>query len=132
MMADKVLSESDRAAHWEWCRAFLDHHCIFRSPHGNSLLVAPNGGMNSWQFYMQVATLDQEFGYRLGLLFWDQFLASFRERAFQLCGCESGAVPLLCSLQSAAYATGLTVNVFSIKKEAKQYGLHNWLEGVVL
>lgn len=126
------MIEAERAAHLEWCRSYLDHHCIFRSRPGATLLTSYRGGRARWQLYMPVATFDQEFLRRIALLFWHRYLADYKRRPFQLCGCESGGVQLVCSLQAAAYALGLVVNAFEIKKEQKTYGLKNWLEGVVI
>jgi orotate phosphoribosyltransferase len=36
-----------------------------------------------------------------------------------------------CALQAAAYAAKQAVPVFAIKKRAKDYGLHNWTEGMI-
>ena len=111
----------------EWCRAFIEHNCIFRALGGATpqLLHPDEQRANTWQFYMQVATLDRGFCQRIGVLFWDRF----KDDVLQLCGCETGGVPLMCALQAAAYAAGQRVNVFSIKKSPKKYGLKNWLEG---
>lgn len=125
------LTDSDRAEHLEWCRAFIDHHCIFRSPKGSRLLTGPAGDLNSWQYYIQVATLNQGFGYRIGLLFWDRFGPAFEREPFQICGCDTGGVPLICALQSVAYRAGIRVNVLSVKQQQKAFGLKNWFEGVV-
>lgn len=122
---------TDRAATLEWCRAYLDHRCIFRSPPGPALLTAFAGGRSRWQLYMPVATLDQEFMKRICVLFWDKYLPLYRKRQFQLCGVESGGVPLVSMLQASAYVSGVAVNAFEIKKAQKTYGLKNWLEGVV-
>ena len=125
------LHPAKRATLLEECRGYLDHHCIFRSPPGPALLTAYAGGRARWQLYMPVATLDQEFMRRIALLFWDKHLPEFRRQPFQLCGIESGGVPLACALQAAAFAMGVTVNAFEMKKAAKTYGLLNWLEGIV-
>jgi hypothetical protein len=125
------LTDSDRAECLEWCRAFIDHNCIFRSPNKTTLLTSVNG-LNAWQYYMQVATLNQGFGARIGLLFWDRYRDAFERQPFQICGCENGGVPLACALQSVAYASGFTVNIFSMKKEQKAYGIKNWCEGPIL
>jgi hypothetical protein len=50
----------------DWCRAFIDHNCIFRSPPGKMLLTRKAGGLNSWQFYLPIATLNPEFMARIG------------------------------------------------------------------
>jgi hypothetical protein len=128
-----TLTPEQRTAHLTWCRAFIDHHCIVRSPPGQQLLISRDlGKLGDWMFYLPVAVLNQEFGHRIGLLFWDQYLAAYAQRPFQLCGCESGGITLMCALQAVAYDFGLAVNAFAIKKAAKSYGIKNWLEGVVL
>lgn len=126
------MNDAERDAHWQWCRTFIDHNCIFRSPPGRPLLVSPWGGLSMWQFYMQAALLNGEFAYRVALLFWDRFGADYSRRPFQICGCESGGVALISALQSMAYNYGVAVNVFMIKQAAKTYGLKNWLEGTAL
>ena len=127
-----ALAGHDRAATLEFCRAYLDHNCLFRSPPGPALLTSFGGGRARWQLYMPVATLDQEFMRRICVLFWDKYLPLYRKRPFQLCGLESGGVPIVCMLQAAAFVSGLSVNAFEVKKAAKTYGLLNWLEGIVI
>ena len=107
----------------EWCREFIDHHCILRSPPGKSLLTSKTGGLNTWQFYTPIAVLDQQFAFRVAQMFWEYFEPKL---PFQICSCESGGVPLLSALQAQ-----VPVNGFVIKKQAKAYGIKNWLEGVV-
>jgi hypothetical protein len=125
------LHPAKRAALIEQCRAFLEHHCMFRSPPGPPLLTSFSGGRARWQLYMPVAILNQQFMRAIALLFWDKYLPEFRRRPFQLCGVESGGVPLVCALQAAAYMSGVVVNAFEVKKAQKTYGLLNWLEGTV-
>jgi orotate phosphoribosyltransferase len=125
------MIEKERAIHREWCRAFIDHHCIFRSPPGKSLLVSRSGGLSIWQFYLPIALLDPEFACRAGMLFWDRFYTEFKRQPFQLCGCESGGILLMCALQAVAFEHGTAVNAFAVKKAAKSYGIGNWLEGIV-
>jgi hypothetical protein len=121
------MTELERAGDHEWGRAFIEHCCIFRSPPNTPLLT----GMNTWQYYLPIATLNAEFNRRIGKLFWRHFADKFEQQPFQLCGCESGGVPLICALQAAGYRLGLEVNASIIKKQAKTYGIGNWLEGIV-
>ena len=125
------LHPAKRASLLQDCRAYLDHHCIFRSPPGPPLLTSYAGNRARWQLYMPVAVLDQQFMHRIALLFWDRYLPDYRRRPFQLCGIESGGVPLVCALQAAALANDTIVNAFEVKKAQKTYGLKNWLEGIV-
>src|SRR5262245_39079463 len=126
-----VASQAGAASSAEWCRAFIDHACIFRSPPRQALLTSKYAGRNSWQFYFPIATLDQEFARRIGELFWDRYAARFAKQPFQLAGCESGGLPLICARQASARTFGVPVHVFEAKKAKKSYGIGNWLEGVV-
>ena len=123
-----VVNTDDR----EWCRAYIDHHCIYRSPPGELAITAQDGGVAAWQFYLPIAILNQEFACRIARLFWiadEPQWYGLDEMPFQLCGCESGGSLLVSVLQATAPKP---VNAFMIKKAAKTYGLKNWLEGVVL
>jgi orotate phosphoribosyltransferase len=126
-----VASPAGAASSAEWCRAFIDHHCIFRSPPGQALLTSKHAGRNTWQFYFPVATLNQDFAHHIGELFWNRYAARFAKQPFQLAGCESGGLPVVCALQASARTFGVPVHVFEAKKAAKTYGIKNWLEGVV-
>ena len=80
--------QADKAAHWEWCREYIDHHCILRSPPGTQLMSSINKpNPQVWSFCMQIGTLNPEFGHRIGTLFWDRFLVNYQRNPFQLCGC---------------------------------------------
>jgi orotate phosphoribosyltransferase len=110
---------------WEWCRQFIEHNCVYRSPPGEYLLLAPEGGLNVWQYYLPIAVLDQEFAERIERLFEVAIYGDVPEK-FQLCGCESGGSLLVSVLQHYGSYPG-----FMVKKAAKSYGLQNWLEGPV-
>lgn len=109
----------------EWCRRFIDDHCVFRSPPGELIITSPDYSVNAWQFYMPIACLNPEFAERVGRLFWQGYGA--RDEAFQLCGCESGGSLLVSVLQGTA---PFAAPGFMVKKAAKTYGLKNWIEGV--
>lgn len=115
----------------EWCRDFIDHHCIFRSPPDQPLLTNKATGQANWQFYLPVATLDPQFMRRIGVLFWARFYTEFKRAPFQLAGCESGGITLACGLQATAYRQGMSCPVFAVKKKQKTYGIKNWLEGII-
>jgi orotate phosphoribosyltransferase len=115
----------------QWCRDYIEHNCIFRSPPDRPLLTSKTTGQAVWQFYLPVATLDPQFVRRVAALFWNRFYTEFKLTPFQLAGCESGGVSLVCALQAAAYRQGVLCPAFMVKKAAKTYGLENWLEGVV-
>lgn len=120
----------DHSEDWEWCRQFIDHHCVLRTD--RPLLIGPDGSLNTWQFYMPVATLNPQFMARIAAQFWHRFGGNFDTKPFQIAGAESGGVPVLNALQWFARNQGRDVNVFEVRKKAKAYGLKNWFEGRVL
>lgn len=115
----------------QWLADCIEHKAVYRSPPGELLLTSLEGGIASWQFYFPVAALDPEFQRRMAHLFWLQFAPQYKARPFQMCACETGGVPVACALQAAAYAGGQAVPLFALKKQPKDYGLKNWIEGMV-
>jgi len=49
---------------------------------------------------------------------------------FQICGLETGAVPLVVGIPIVANLEKIKINAFSVRKKPKEYGLKNSLEGV--
>jgi orotate phosphoribosyltransferase len=127
-----MLSETERAAHWEWCREFIDRQAIWRAtPEQPNIPGKAKGSTYVWQFYLRRATFHSGFARRLGLLFWDHF-ATYQREPFQICGvCPSGA-PIAASLLSSAHSLGINVSTFLVRREPKSFGLDNWFDGRVL
>lgn len=115
----------------QWLADYIEHKAVLRCPPGELLLTSANGGNCAWQFYFPVATLDPEFQRRMAHLFWMGFAEPYKAHPFQICACETGGVPVACALQAAAYAARQAVPVFALKKQPKDYGLKNWIEGMV-
>jgi orotate phosphoribosyltransferase len=107
----------------DWCRDFIDHNCFLRCPPGQRLILSPDGKLNTWQIYMPIAMLDQQFAEYMVRMFWQHFAD---KGPFQICACESGGIPLMCAIQARHNVPG-----FVFRKKAKDYGIKNWLEGVV-
>jgi hypothetical protein len=99
----------------EWCRAFIDHNCIYRSPPGELILTSSDSGVNAWQFYLPIAILNQEFAERVNTLFWHRYGEQWRKSPFQLCGCESGGSLLVSVLQHCKY--NIPIPAFMIRRE---------------
>ena len=128
-----LTEENAKRRSWEleFCRGFLEHHCIYRSPPGGPSLVHRSGAVNEWQFFMPVALLDQEFVTAFGTLFWDVYGPKFDKQEFQLCGVESGGSLLVSQLQGAGRRRGHMASACMIKKRPKTYGLQNLFEGII-
>ena len=48
---------------------------------------------------------------------------------FQISGLETAATPMLSAIPLVAKGYGIDLNSFVVKKEQKQYGIRNWVEG---
>jgi orotate phosphoribosyltransferase len=51
---------------------------------------------------------------------------------FQLAGLETASTPMLVSIPLVAKTHGININAFSVRKNRKEYGLHNWIEGPII
>lgn len=118
----------------------IEEKCISRSDN----LVTQSGEKMYRMFYMRPALFDPEFIKDIGEVFIyriqkeiekneylhrdrdDDILKNFN---FQICGLETGAVPLIMAISLAANLKGININAFSVRKEPKPYGLRNLIEG---
>jgi orotate phosphoribosyltransferase len=128
-----ILTYRQRQAHWNWCREFLDRECHYRVDENHPKIPskAP-GGFYVWQGYLRRATLNPHFAHRLGLLFWDRFLATYQQQPFQICACEPSGITIGMIISTAARRLGLPLNVFIARREPKSFGFGNWFDGAVL
>jgi orotate phosphoribosyltransferase len=112
----------------QWCRRYIVEHCIERSLPGRPIM-GRQGQQQAWQLFLRRALYDAEFTLKASGLLLELIWRELGDREWQLAGMESGAVPLLVALSTAAFASGERLNVFSVRKEPKRYGIFNALEG---
>lgn len=112
----------------EWCRRYIVGHCIERSSPARPI-TGLNGKRNAWQLFLRRALYDAQFVQKAGALMCDTMQSEFAGSEYQIAGMESGAVPLLIVLGQEFLKRGLPINVFSVRKEPKPYGIHNQIEG---
>jgi outer membrane protein assembly factor BamB len=91
-------------------------------------LVSADGKPQSWLIDLRPALLDAQFIDRIAEAFWALFQ---QEMPFQLGGMEVAAIPLMTALQLKALGLGLRVNVFFIRKQRKEYGAGQRIEGML-
>lgn len=103
----------------------IDEKCLLR----NVDLPGKSGDRYGWMFYMRPGLYDPEFMRDVGEMFLHRVREEIGHTDFQICGMETGAVPLLVGLSMVANLEGLSLNAFSVRKEPKEYGLKNRLEG---
>ena len=118
----------------EFVRNFINDNCIVRVPPDSKALPSYKGegtGYYTWQFYLREALFHPEILNIVVQDFLSKYEQPIKNGLLQLCGVESASTPLLTGIRIAARNRGYDVNIFSIRKEQKEYGRKNWLEGKV-
>lgn len=101
----------------------INADCIER---GHFLGKAP-GSRYSWQLYLSRLLYSPVHIDMIADWFWLRFHRKFEESPFQLAGREWSAIPLLTALPQ--HFVDLKLNSFMIRRERKNYGIHNYVEG---
>lgn len=81
-------------------------------------------------FYMRNRLFTPTFLIDVGDMFLHLMKEALPDLNFQITGMETGSTPLVTSLPIVAYQRGVSINAFSVRKDPKEYGLKNWIEGV--
>lgn len=111
-------------------RAFINLHCIKRVPPGSQELPTFEGvGYYEWQFYLRSAILVPQFLSLIANTFWQTYRPRFASQPFQLAGVEQASLPILTALLLFGAHQGVSIRGFTIRKERKEYGLRNLIEG---
>ena len=121
------ISDSDYKELWTWTRRYIAEVCIVR---GDMPAKAP-GKRYSWMFYLRRGLFDHEFLSAVSQMF---YYKMDREDIgdFQITGLETAATPMLAGIPLVGRALGRDLNSFVVRKERKEYGLENIIEGVPL
>ena len=140
--SDKLIPESQRQEYWEECRDFIEKYALWKmGPWPWSLPILAKQPENvkdkkyySWQFYCSKATCDYNINHKLSILALDALLPVWKKKKFQLAALESDGTPIalgmLYTAQEFDVYKGLTM--FRVRKEYKEYGLKNLIEGRVM
>ncbi len=115
----------------EYVRSFINDNCIERRPKGSTDLLRMEGaGYYVWQFYLRAVMYDVK---ALNIITKDFFLRNrgVNFSAIRLAGIESSSVPLLTAFSQEAHRYGVELDIISVRKTAKTYGLQQWVEGKV-
>jgi orotate phosphoribosyltransferase len=81
-------------------------------------------------FQLRRGLFDHKFSSAISQMFIYKMEKEIGHFDFQLAGLETASTPLLTSIPLVGRVFGLNLNAFSIRKEQKEYGLMNWIEGV--
>lgn len=111
-------------------RVAIDETGIMRVPAGSrELLNITRTGYYRWQFNIRHILYDAKHRNTIAEYFYGKYYNLFRQKPFQLCGVETASIPLLLSIQTKFWQCGLDINAFTIRKNSKQYGRMNIIEG---
>jgi len=127
-----ILTPDEYNNKWLFVRNFINEFCIYRVKPGDPKLPgrAPNTWY-AWQFYMRRGLFNHEFLSSVSELFLQKIYDELHTFDFQIAGLETASTPLLAGIPLVAAKHGLDINAFSIRKNRKEYGLLNWIEGRV-
>jgi orotate phosphoribosyltransferase len=110
----------------EWTREYIDSKCIYR---GEPIPGKIPGTVYTWQFYLRRGLFDYSFLSAISQMFIYKVEREIGNFDFQIAGLESASTPMLAGIPLVCAAFGLDINAFSVRKERKEYGLMNWIEG---
>lgn len=114
-----------------WVKEYIDRKCIHRVLPGQKKMPGKIPGTEyTWQFYMRRGLFDHKFSSAIAQMFIYRMEKDVGHFEFQLAGLETASTPMLSSIPIIGRVFGLDINAFSIRKEQKQYGLMNWIEGI--
>lgn len=110
-----------------WVHQYISEKCIIRKP---GMPGKKPGSKYSWMFYLRRGLFNHEFLSAVGQLFYFEVNEKIGHTEFQLTGLETAATPMLAGFPLIGRMFNQDINAFVVRKEPKQYGLLNKIEGV--
>lgn len=130
-MKTAILSEEIYEKLDTFCGAYIDKQCIVRCAPGVTMPGKIPGTTYTWQFYMRRGLFNNSFAYAISLLFLHKIEKEIGHFNFQLAGLETASTPMLTMFSLIAKMKyDIDINAFSIRKNKKEYGILNWIEGI--
>lgn len=128
----KFITEQEKHIFREWLIDYIDKNCIVRIQPGKPQMLGKAPGTSyNWQFYLRRGLFNPDFNEMVAHLFLDLVQEKIGHFDFQIAGLETASTPLLVSIPIVARSFGIKLNAFSVRKNRKEYGIHNWIEGIV-
>lgn len=121
------VSDQEYEALKTWVRDYIDTKCILRNVR---LPAKIPGKIYTWMFYLRRGLFNHEFQSAVSQMFIYQMERCDARLDFQLSGIESAATPLLVGIPLIARVYNDDINAFVVRKEKKEYGLLNTIEGL--
>ena len=122
-----MISDKDYEDLYKWTEEYIDKKCIIRK---TGMPGKTPGTKNSWIFYLRNGLFNHEFSSAIAQMFLYEVEKEIGHFDFQICGLETASTPMLATIPLIGRIFGLDINSFSIRKNQKEYGLLNWIEGM--
>lgn len=110
-----------------WVHRYIDTKCIVRD---TKMPSKQPGKYYTWMFYLRRGLFNHEFVSAVSQMFLYQMERQDVLLDFQLSGLETASTPLLVGIPLIARVYGDDINAFVVRKERKEYGLLNTIEGL--
>lgn len=108
---------------------YIFNHCL-EEAQGQLMYGKRPGERYQWQYYLSRLLYDPSYRFLIGQEFMRLVENEIGHYEFQIAGREWSAVPLIVGLQNhLVYHREVFLSAFMIKRERKNYGIHNWIEG---
>ena len=128
-----ILDDKTRLQMREEVCNYINDNSIWRKKVGEPSIPGKKiGKWNQFQFYIGRTTSNPVMLQKISLLFLDIIHETYLETPFQLAGLDSDGVPLgvgICQ-QALNYPDFKGINFFRARKQYKEYGLRNLIEGI--
>jgi orotate phosphoribosyltransferase len=122
------ISDDEYRALREWVHHYINNVCIVRN---TPMPGKVPGSRYTWMFYLRRGLFKKKFNNAVSQMFIYKMEREIDSNFdFQLSGLETAATPMLIGLPYVASAFDIELNSFVVRKEQKEYGLKNWIEGI--
>jgi orotate phosphoribosyltransferase len=139
-----LLDDKDKETITKELYTFIDKNCLFRTNPETSYYEEfapgrlypsyPSKNPITHQFYLRRLTHNGKMLFFLTALFFDDLARKINSgeesSRIQLAGLETSSIPIMIGMQQYAAANKIFMNTFSIRKQRKNYGLFNLIDGI--
>lgn len=121
-----IISEDEYESISGEIRDIINTTCVIRQ----KMTAREPGKFYTWQFYLRRGLFNPQFMTKICKMFIYKIDKEIGNFDFQIAGLETASTPLLSAIPIIASQYNIDINAFSIRKNQKEYGLKNWIEGI--
>lgn len=121
------ISDEEYGVLWHFVREYIDSKCLVRN---TDMPGKAKGSRYTWMFYLRNGLFNPEFMFAVAKMFIYRMERIDKDLDFQITGLETAATPMVLGISMVAKYLGEDINAFIVRKDRKEYGLLNALEGI--